>query len=292
MRMAPGNHWHRGFTLIELLVVIGIIAVLVSLTTAAVMKLYGTGPRAHTSIEIKELERALEKFKLKHGMYPPSRIILCKNLNDYQVAYLPQYSATPALKARELELKKESLAILSKIWPNLQFPVDWDGSGSFRAAELEGDQCLVFFLGGIPSISPVGCLGFSAATPSNPAILGGDRISYFPFQQARLFRRGSHNFLSYKDPYQTDQPYLYFSSGIYGFDSRHATLGVSPFIENNGPPLKFFNHKSFQIVSAGENGLFGPGGAAWTPTNSYGGNANGKDDHANFSDLLLGVSRN
>ena len=45
-----------GFTLVELLVVIGIIAILVSLLAAGVMKIWGKGPFIQTSSEIRQLE--------------------------------------------------------------------------------------------------------------------------------------------------------------------------------------------------------------------------------------------
>jgi prepilin-type N-terminal cleavage/methylation domain-containing protein len=51
-----------GFTLIELLVVLAIIAVLVGLLIAGVMRVLGAGPRAQTSSTLSALSNAINTF--------------------------------------------------------------------------------------------------------------------------------------------------------------------------------------------------------------------------------------
>jgi general secretion pathway protein G len=82
---------------------------------------------------------------------------------------------------------------------------------------LEGEQCLVFFLGGIPQVNPDGSFtptGFST-NPSNPAQAGGDRIPPFfgGFKSNRLVQwpGTAPGFPSYIDGYGKT-PYAYFSS--------------------------------------------------------------------------------
>src|SRR5262245_60403902 len=94
------NSERQGFTMIELLVVIAIIAILVALTTSAVIKVFGKGPEVAAANDIHQLKMALENFKNKFGVYPPSRILLSNNVNDY--VNDPQ-----------------SLAILMQLWPRL-----------------------------------------------------------------------------------------------------------------------------------------------------------------------------
>src|ERR1043165_3616285 len=106
------------------------------------------------------------------------------------------------------------------IWPDLDTTtwtnsgIAWDGGldPNTNVWDLEGDQCLVFFLGGIPG-SPSSVLGFSTSR-TNPTQAGGDRKDFYKFDSAHLYSRpgGTYPFLSYKDVYDTT-PYVYFSSG-------------------------------------------------------------------------------
>jgi hypothetical protein len=119
--------------------------------------------------------------------------------------------------------------------------IDWNGNGIIDgppplagmdgpgAITLEGDQCLVFFLGGIPVLPGGGasaqCLGFST-NPQNPASPTTDRIPPFEFDSKRLvllrFAGNPYNrYFSYGDNYCTTDgagtllsgaPYAYFSS--------------------------------------------------------------------------------
>jgi hypothetical protein len=49
------------------------------------------------------------------------------------------------------------------------------------------------------------------------------------------------------------------------------------------------NAKTFQLISSGQNQVFGPGGSAWTPgSGKYAIDADGYDDLSNFSSTQLG----
>src|SRR5262249_47384136 len=143
------------------------------LTTAGGMKIFGKGPELAAANDIHQLKMALENFKNKFGDYPPSRILLSNNVNDY--ANDPQ-----------------SLAILMQLWPRLDWtgqsgPIDWLGNDHTNqnrnrlantiprpGVYLEGDQCLVFFLGGIqvkePTQGTFASIGF-ATNPKNPTLI-------------------------------------------------------------------------------------------------------------------------
>jgi hypothetical protein len=152
---------------------------------------------------------------------------------------------------------------------------------------LDGDQVLVFFLGG-----PDG-QGFST-NPANPMQTSGKRRPpNYEFPQSRLYFRAG-NFRSYKDPY--GNPYLYFGSGYGGNDYNGSGGGgylvngspVTPYQENG---TKFFNSHSFQIICGGKNGLYGPGGLLTPGTGNFAVGSPGGDDLTNFWPGMLSSSR-
>jgi general secretion pathway protein G len=280
----------RGFTLIELLVVIAIIAVLVGLTTAAVIRLLVVGPELKDRNDITQLELAVKTFHTKHGVYPPSKVFLSNNRADYN-------PANP--------LHNESLRYLSKLCSRLEWSgIDWSGGLGMPTGGviLEGDQCLVFFLGGIPAPGG-GTLGFSK-DPKNPTKPGGERFRYYEFQAPRLKQLRSGNpFYSYLNAHDEPKAYAYFSS--YGRENGYDTvsrlfnppesdcksLGVQPYYESAppaSPTVRYVNPKTFQIISAGLDGNFGPGGQ-WTVATAPVVAAAGRDDISNFHTKVLGA---
>jgi len=281
------NAARTAFTLIELLVVIAIIAVLVSLTAAAVMRALVKGPETQTASEIREMEGQVAAVKREYGVpYLPSAIILRED---------GQYtSATPGHKAsydflRQMFGRRLPIALDNNATPS---PIDWNQNGTIETTDfvLEGEQCLVFFLGGIQTNAngTPGCIGFST-NPNNPAAVGGTRRGpYYEFKSNRLKPgpNGSGYFV-YMDAWGK-QPYAYFTSyqsegyGLYNGDCP--SLGVAPYQEPNG---KWINPGSCQIISAGRDGQFGPGGQ-WDPKAGSTVQA-GKDDQSNFSGHLLGA---
>jgi hypothetical protein len=111
----------------------------------------------------------------------------------------------------------------------------------------------------------------------------------------------SDGFYQYGDTYGVNAsgartPFLYFSSrGNNDYTPADAgTTGVSPYYGSliSGNP-NYINPKTYQIICAGADHTFGPGGA-WDPTKGYGNVAppSGADDQANFSPYLLGKPSN
>jgi prepilin-type N-terminal cleavage/methylation domain-containing protein len=299
-----------GFTLVELLVVIAIIAILFSLTTAAVVKVIATADETANRTEISKLEAAVRSFQSHYGVkYVPSRIRLLENGN-YNMSLTA--AGTPVN-----QLDHDSLTYLKQVWPKLTFPVDWNGDGTAgnSDATLQGDQCLVFFLGGIPAQNAIATTGFST-NPKNPAWHirnGGDVVQpFYEFKSNRLVRLHGNRFFSYLDNYGRGdgngnllnatppyKPFAYFSSSKAGNDytrygdgptSDCALLGVSPYREPGTNPVIFHNREGFQIISAGPDRLFGPGGV-WSPSTAGGIPQAGRDDQANFYDRRLGASQ-
>ena len=306
MRRAHASRRGRSaFTLIELLVVIAIIAILISLLLVAVFPIFTRASEADVANEISQLDVAVTTWKTTYKVKftPPSQLFLCNNAAGYS-------GNTPAAPQA---LRTQSLQYLTQIWPRLDWNagIDWSGGLNKAALDsgvvLQGDQCLVFFLGGIPTQDSNGnlaCTGISS-NPRNPTQVGGNRIPpQFEFTGARLVQRACTTaaggtttvFFSYLDKWGKNQPYVYFSSGKQrgGYNSLGAafpdtTLGVSPYYNgtiNNGATPQYLNPNSCQIISAGRDGAFGAGGQ-WNP--AAGASGAGKDDQSNFSDRPLGV---
>jgi prepilin-type N-terminal cleavage/methylation domain-containing protein len=278
-----------GFTLIELLVVIAIIAILAGLILAAVMAFLNKGPQVQNRHDILQLSAALQNFKTKYGQYPPSRIRLYRTIASYK---------TPVD-----QLDKDSISFLQSVmFPNMSSTatIDWAGYNGANPVAipatgivLEEDQCLVFFLGGPPNTggnASAGLMGFSNNAVDPVDKTNPNRIKFFEFEVGRLFNRGTtpSKFPSYYDVYGK-QPIIYFSSNRRpnGYDTTANSLGVKPYLMQSGPPVKFYMPESFQLISAGADGAFGPGGF-WTEANAGAIPVPGKDDVTNFHDGFMG----
>jgi general secretion pathway protein G len=288
-----------GFTLVELLVVILIIAILVALAAAALFGVLRKAPEVQARTEIGQFEIALmaARNSLRGVQYLPSRLKLHED-NSYTTTD-PDDVAT--------------VAFLKKVWPNINltpspgpFPVvpaplggpgiDWNGNGQIDAGSvlLEGEQCLVFWLGGIPNPAGPGVRGFNS-DPTIPGANGNGTFNqpfFTDFKSTRLVP-GNGGFFAYADPFNTGRVYAYFTSyppfpatGAYNVTDC-MSLGVAPY---QSSATTFINPSGFQIISAGKDGVFGPGGV-WNPSNGYGPWTTlnpGGDDLANFSQSVLG----
>jgi type II secretory pathway pseudopilin PulG len=324
---------------VELLVVIAIIAVLVSLISAAAMRVLVKVDELKTRSEISQLSVAIQDFQTRYRVnYIPSRIVLRED---------GMYDMSDPVQA-------DSYAYLTRLWPRLSvapgvtYPVDWNDNGSpipDPPVVLTGDQCLVFFLGGIQSSTPSPhCLGFST-NERNPAQTTGDRVGpFYDFKSSRLCLTpqqinyqteqnpplfSSNGYYSYLDPYGS-RPYAYFSAygkrngynRYYGFGIIRAGTSGSvsdcemignelwpycdrPFQDNITnlpvPNVEYYNPTTFQIISAGRDKQFGPGGAPsatdpnvhgyyWVPGMPMTGTLLSleRDEITNFYDRLLG----
>ncbi len=292
----------RGFTLVELLVVIAIITILMSLLLAAVMRSVIKTEEVKSRNDISQLSQAIESFKTKfHVEQPPSRLVLANS----KAGYFKADGVTPIDAVHG-----DSWNYLNRVWPRLNWAsgINWGGT---NGQNLEGEQCLVFFLGGIPSGGA--CTGFST-NPANPTAAGGDRITFYDFPVNRL-TAGPGGYLVYLDPYKK-MPYAYFSAykTANGYN-RYATapftaakgdcpsLNVAPYAEGwngsatAGAPVNYLNPNSYQIISAGRDKTFGSGTVSPSTTWTFkapGSFASppGSDDMANFHDRFLGIPAN
>ena len=215
--------------------------------------------------EIRSLERAVLDFKKRFKVAPPSLIYLCENPDDW-------------------EAEPYSRRIVKRIWPQFNYALERDlnrdGDSSDRVV-LDGAECLVFFLGGVVDPDSGQLRGFSK-NPANPfAIDNATRDGpFFEFQggqidrvfAGRLIDADGDEFPEYADQFHGASwpagqvPYVYLSSddGV-GYSEADvdavAHLSASPlkswYVKGPDAPFK---PDSYQIISAGPDGLFGDGG--------------------------------
>jgi prepilin-type N-terminal cleavage/methylation domain-containing protein len=333
MQLRPAIARRPGFTLVEMLVVLTIIVVLLSLISGAVLQMLGWGPRLQAQSELSQMNQSVELFKQKYGMYPPSCIFLANNQQDYTNA--ASYFTTTNPNAFLLSVVQKSPGYLQRIFPKMTLPpgapanagqvtnltVDWTGGqtgplfGNNRwiGTFLEGDQALVFFLGGMQVPQGGGnvnqCIGF-AAFAQNPTLMSGPRNDpLFDFSPSRLTQIGTaatpllparyartlfttNPFFVYIDPFnrvEAGMPYIYFSSNGSRNGYTNFPLNATTFVSDcpsvpsnptlatpaNGvyayqqtapgvQPALYLNPNTFQIISAGADGIFSTGGY-WNP---------------------------
>jgi prepilin-type N-terminal cleavage/methylation domain-containing protein len=275
MKLKSGQGGRRGgFTLIELLVVIAIIAILVGLTAGAVMRIWFKGPEIAVRKDLTQLSASVGTFLRDHRIefgQPPSRLLLRDDGN---------YSA--AANVGNEQLAKDSHEFLKKMFPACALTgMDWNNNGAVDGpAILSGQECLVFFLGGIG-----GTRGFSA-NPANPTDGRTERIGpAYTFETKRL-ATGAAGYPVYNDPWGT--PYAFFSSykAKNGYNRYGAgdSAGAAAYVASvNGAVTVYVNPDTVQIISAGKDKAFGSG------TFPGGVNGPGEDDYANFSGSRLGA---
>ncbi len=337
-----------GFTLIELLVVLVIIAILLGLLLPAINGAIRKARGAAVQAEISQLAQALGSFRTKYGDYPPSRIIINEGgyVNTTDTTSIGAISGA-ALDVSRGQLYQRTVTAFRKFWPRVvltqgsaststTFWYDFNGNGANDGGGaspvefyLQGNECLVFFLGGIPlpgAVNPQGMTGFGknpanpffnsippTATSTSPMYSANRNPPFFDFDNSRLrYSASGHGMAAYVDSLNPANPqvpgiFAYFSTNNgTGYDpndenvnntlfpSEGDTLnstfpnpvtlsflssqplvgGTAPFVTGSPSPnpytsgfpagsisnVTYQNSQSFQIVSAGVDGVFGVGG--------------------------------
>lgn len=310
MRPARRRRTGSGFTLVELLVVITIIGILVGLLVPVVWSAVGRANDARVAGEINTLAQALASLKNKYQDYPPSRIILpesggynvgtppvfygAPNTAPNAMAYVdpqPSIGGTPQVIPGVVDqeyaaLAQRSIGIMRKFFSRAQFSTgaaaagipggyyDFNGNGVAdpNPIYLEGHECLVFFLGGIPihtsngsqySLEGVGGFGGNPRNPFRPEFnpvsgapdpVGQNRSEpFYEFRADRLVDDDFDGIPGYVDPLgqgQAARYFAYFSSYAgQGYDPND--VNFDPVALNETLPISMNFSLSFPVTGGG-----------------------------------------
>jgi prepilin-type N-terminal cleavage/methylation domain-containing protein len=256
-----------GFTLIELLMAIAIIALLIGLLLPAINAVRNTVREGQVTTDIQALASGLADFKAEFNEFPPSRIHIYKELTGW----------TGGAAGAERAEANRNRAIIRRFWPQFDFsmPASSYPPGMFanpqtrpsdgeEYVELNGAECLVFFLGGVKDSYPGGALSGFSKNPARPFEPGGTRLGpFFEFNPSRLVAGSDmDNMDVYVDPIPSQlEPYIYYSAYEgSGYDTADTIGGLSAYTQGSSASSPSWNPKSFQIISPGFDGAYGTGG--------------------------------
>jgi prepilin-type N-terminal cleavage/methylation domain-containing protein len=145
----------RGFTLVEMLVVIAIIGILAALLLPAIMIAIRTARNTAIGLEIKQIDTALEAYRLEKGDYPPnfrSRDIVRKHVLKCYPRIDPIYfdhfmdtvfgssqANAPVIDESQSLVFWLSMTDADPQYPFLSFPVRVNGTGAIYPSSVTYD---------------------------------------------------------------------------------------------------------------------------------------------------------
>jgi prepilin-type N-terminal cleavage/methylation domain-containing protein len=293
---------NSAFTLVELLIVIAIIGILASLATVGVMKVLERSKMVAARIEVSQLEAAVSAAKLDLGNLDalPSRIRLAYSYSNFQSpTQLGGESASDfALRVSTWETIKKAFG------KTITTPVfNWRGVGNAPSSTipfvtLEGMEAYVFWLGGIPENGRFTGFAADRTDPTASEALKSKRKGpYYDFDTTRINGSFASGKVGYNNSY--GGAYAYISNKDYDYFTMYPLNGINgiyPYRNSNNPvsnaiytpfytSSSYYNTKTFQIISSGQDQSFGSGGYYQPPLVI--GSA-GYDDLSNFSSTQLG----
>ncbi|HEY2414603.1 MAG TPA: prepilin-type N-terminal cleavage/methylation domain-containing protein [Pirellulaceae bacterium] len=204
-----------GFTLVEMLVVITIIGILAALLLPAVMIAIRTARNAAIALEIKQIDTAVEAYRLEKGDYPP-------NFRDPNIVRRHITKCYPRIDPQYFTY------FMNKVFPS-------SGANAYVAGVsvpvIDESECLVFWLSMTDTDPQFPFLSFpvtdATGTPYptgvqydayNNTTGTGKQASpkrYYDFDQTRLLSSNSADVKSFQAKYCGDTFYIYIDSRSY-----------------------------------------------------------------------------
>jgi prepilin-type N-terminal cleavage/methylation domain-containing protein len=283
-----------GFTLIEVMVVILIISILVSLTVSVITKVRDKARQATAIADMAQIGSAIGAFKTKvNASYIPAFSPTQSSAGGFRLASTYVDTSGNPLAWPEVTYLKQLFPQMSLTDNGLRLNGQVVGngivqpSGAASLQTLDPNQTLVFFLTGSLFTN---FTGFSTNRTTPFATPSGQSVGPFIDVSGGKVDTTTGHFL---DPWGNPYAYMAFDPSLNtypstacSFTSNTSMGSVLPYTSGG----KFVNLKGFQIISAGRDGAFGPGGTNWTPgTGVYapGYTPGGADDLANFNSTPL-----
>ena len=274
-----------GFTLVELLVVIAIIGVIAALALPAILAVRQSFTRTANKMEVEALADAVEKYRSKHGDYPPDG-------SSWPIMESHLRKAFPNILVSELNLLNPA-----PVFAAGQTGTIANVRGDYINRVMDPAEAVVFFLGGFSSDGQRPFTGtggpFAAVVPSVP----GQGLQYntqrqnafYEFPTARLTLNSSSVvissdevvtgqipstpdllpvFVSYQNELAMGSPYVYFDHRTYKIGTLYnyhqitadgAKGSARPYLKDpvGSAVLTYENSKTYQILSPGVDGLYG-----------------------------------
>jgi prepilin-type N-terminal cleavage/methylation domain-containing protein len=257
-RSLPSGPWplpHLAFTLTEILVAIAIIAVLVGLTSVAVVRALDTAKQTRIKTEVDALHAAFEAYKNKYGSYPPCDLRINPRVNDPED---PLYNVPPRFPNAAL---RRHVAQAFPKYRATDLGGDLVGAG-VDVYNFRPDQAVVFWLAGFnpDSAHPFEDLAnLRKQKKTTPPLFDFDptRLKEVgaPMPPDKVYRLSSLAYFAPGTKFDEDgrptiAPYVYFDSQSYGA-AADVALGTAATPNSfntslvngipNAPPATAFN---------------------------------------------------
>jgi prepilin-type N-terminal cleavage/methylation domain-containing protein len=260
-----------GFTLVEMLVVILIVGILAGLISATAMRALRRAKVARITVEIHQLDMALDQYKRQFGEYPPDFSDLSDDGKSMIMRHIAKAFPRLVLTGNTVALQWQSLRdeIYNTTNPHVDLNILVTNNN------LNPSTALRFWLGGMPDAQnkPIGfskdpAHPFDNTTPSRigpfydfdpgrlplspatelgkyyaPGIIPGNGQPYIYLRAEQGQPEPKREYYSY-DPSNTTTPYTF----------KQGSSGAKPYWDQRN--MGWVNPTSFQILCCGLDGKF------------------------------------